>query len=650
MSGAIGQNPLVLYNWDPASQLAGYYAAQAAVSAQTVGARAKIVAIGDSTTVGYGGATTDYRDTASYPFYLAQALTAAGVPAQTDNFLGGGQFIDGRISLTGDAVWAATDGAGGPFVETQATGSALIFTLTNPGAFDHLDISYADVANGSITVSVDGAPPLATLQFGNTGKLLTQTLDLPLGTYSSVQITAATSNPVFIEGAAFSNSVNPEVEVYNAGVGGAFSDTVRTGVTSAIGEIPGVVGLSPNLVLIDYGINDLNQQLIAPDQTAANVAQMVEDFQAEGIDSIIVVPTPFGTTPYLQNIGALRADLEAVSNALDVPIIDLSATYDDDYQALADAGLTHDLFHPDAALYSIIGSQIAAVLASGAAPAVTMAPAPAVASGGAVTLGEAAAPATDPLSVQLMSDAMIPSGSSISLQGRLLSFTPGLFNSAAAGSDAITYTVTDTVTGFVNTESQVVTLVACYCRGTRVATTRGDVAVEALRIGDRVITVSGLAEPIRWIGRRSYAKRLLSRMPHLHPVRIAASALADGVPARPLIISPKHAVAIDGVLIAAADLVNGRSIAPVRDMQQVDYFHIELTHHDIILAEGAPSETFVDDDSRAMFHNAAEFAALYPDARPAEAQYCRPRLTQGPQLQAVRDRLAARAGVLAQAA
>ena len=46
----------------------------------------------------------------------------------------------------------------------------------------------------------------------------------------------------------------------------------------------------------------------------------------------------------------------------------------------------------------------------------------------------------------------------------------------------------------------------------------------------------------------------------------------------------------------------------------MEYFHIELDTHDVIIAEGALAESFIDDDSRGMFHNAHEYRALYPDA------------------------------------
>src|SRR5271154_5642903 len=128
------------------------------------------------------------------------------------------------------------------------------------------------------------------------------------------------------------------------------------------------------------------------------------------------------------------------------------------------------------------------------------------------------------------------------------------------------------------------------------------------------MTMSGVARPIKWIGRRSYGGRFIVGRKDILPVCIKAGALDVNVPARDLWISPHHAMFIDGALIEARDLVNGVSIVQVEQVEQVDYFHVELETHDVIVAEGALSETFVDDDSRGMFHNVHEFDALYPDA------------------------------------
>ena len=75
-------------------------------------------------------------------------------------------------------------------------------------------------------------------------------------------------------------------------------------------------------------------------------------------------------------------------------------------------------------------------------------------------------------------------------------------------------------------------------------------------------------------------------------------------------------------------------------MQRVDYVHVELGSHDVILAEGALSETFLDDGSRGLFHTAEGVAV--PDAGPGPAGgFCAPRVTDGFGLEAVRQRLEA---------
>ena len=183
--------------------------------------------------------------------------------------------------------------------------------------------------------------------------------------------------------------------------------------------------------------------------------------------------------------------------------------------------------------------------------------------------------------------------------------------------------------------------VACYCAGTLIATPGGERPVERLAIGDLVLTADGRAEPGRGSGRRSSAGRFLTGRRNLLPIRIAAGALGGSLPRRDLLVSPCHAMLLDGMLVPAASLVDGLGITQVTAMGRVDYLHVELDRHDAVLAEGAPSETFLDDDSRMMFHNAAEHAVLFPGATGhGPPVWCAPRVSHGYALEALRRRLA----------
>jgi len=365
---APAKQALVTYNWNPATQLGDYLAAEAKVAAGTVGARAKIVAIGDSTTAGIGDNAShqNYRQTLSYPAELAQYLAQNGVPAQYDNFVGGGLSVDGRITLLGGGSWSGTSDAGGQVITTSAAGDGFDFTLLSPVAYDRVDVNYIDYGSGTATVAVDGQA-VATFQIGNSGLTKTQTINLPLGLHSDVSVTANDANRLFIEGTAFWNTAAPKVEVVNAGKGGGDSGVVNQGSSSTVagsGEIQGAAELAPQIVLINYGINDINNGTETTAQTVANLALMVTELRSVNADPIIVIPQPFSSTVYATQLPALRAALHTLSDAVNVPLIDLSATYNDDFASLSAAGLMSDNLHPSAALYADIGSKIAALLAS----------------------------------------------------------------------------------------------------------------------------------------------------------------------------------------------------------------------------------------------------------------------------------------------
>jgi Hint domain len=172
---------------------------------------------------------------------------------------------------------------------------------------------------------------------------------------------------------------------------------------------------------------------------------------------------------------------------------------------------------------------------------------------------------------------------------------------------------------------------ACFAAGARIATPRGDVRVEELRVGDFVLVSANAARheaPIVWIGRRwiDCASRPTPRS--VWPVRIAAHAFGPGKPRRALHLSPDHAVFLHGVLIPVRYLVDDGNVTQV-PMNEVDYWHVELPNHDVILAEGLAVESYLATGD-------ADAASIW------EARGFAPLTVRGPQVEAARELVAAR--------
>ncbi len=190
----------------------------------------------------------------------------------------------------------------------------------------------------------------------------------------------------------------------------------------------------------------------------------------------------------------------------------------------------------------------------------------------------------------------------------------------------------------------------CFLAGTHIATPAGPVAVEALANGDMVLTADGRSVPVLWVGRQTVST-VFGPVDADLPVCISAGALGDNLPLRDLRVTGGHALMIDGVLIHASALVNGTSITRVSRAELGETFtvyHIETELHEIVLAEAAPSETFVDNVTRARFDNFGEYVAMFGiEGRPV-AERSEPRALSPRQVPpAVRAMIAARAVVLA---
>ncbi len=187
----------------------------------------------------------------------------------------------------------------------------------------------------------------------------------------------------------------------------------------------------------------------------------------------------------------------------------------------------------------------------------------------------------------------------------------------------------------------------CFAQGTRIATIRGDIPVEALGPGMRALLADGGSAEIVWLGHRRVDCRRHARPHDVLPVRVAAGAFAPGQPARDLFLSPDHAVGIGGVLIPIRYLLNGRTIAQ-QPADSVTYWHVELSRHAVLLAEDLGCESYLDTGNRNAFANGGGSVQLHPDFAQQvwEVQACAPLVRAGAALAAARRTLLDRAAEL----
>jgi hypothetical protein len=153
----------------------------------------------------------------------------------------------------------------------------------------------------------------------------------------------------------------------------------------------------------------------------------------------------------------------------------------------------------------------------------------------------------------------------------------------------------------------------CFKSGSRILTAEGEIAVEDLKLGDKVISLENEELPVKWIGWRRIRVEAHPEPAAVGPVRIARGALGENAPSRDLHVSPHHAMYLNGVLIRASVLVNGENVTQGLTGEVV-YYHVELDRHAVIFAEGAATESFLErEGSRSYFANSTDAIALHPE-------------------------------------
>lgn len=137
----------------------------------------------------------------------------------------------------------------------------------------------------------------------------------------------------------------------------------------------------------------------------------------------------------------------------------------------------------------------------------------------------------------------------------------------------------------------------CYADGTRLLTPTGEKAVEALGVGDLVMTLDHGAQPVVWTHVKRWRGEEIARARNLAPVRIAAGALGEGVPRRDLRVSQQHGILVRGaiaarmfgaaeVLIPAKALLGLPTVTRELPKAGVGYHHIMLARHEVLRGRG----------------------------------------------------------------
>ncbi|NOX41265.1 MAG: Hint domain-containing protein [Alphaproteobacteria bacterium] len=176
----------------------------------------------------------------------------------------------------------------------------------------------------------------------------------------------------------------------------------------------------------------------------------------------------------------------------------------------------------------------------------------------------------------------------------------------------------------------------CFTRGTMIRMSDGtERAIELIGEGDSILTRDNGAQAVRWIGSRT-----TPAYGHLAPIVITKDALGNHAD---LIVSQQHRILLADwraevmmgsheVLVKARDLTNGDTIYR-REGGVVEYFHILFDTHEIIYAEGIPSES--------LHINATTLDSMAEESR-AEIIELFPNIQSQPQVSAVASRMSLR--------
>jgi len=191
----------------------------------------------------------------------------------------------------------------------------------------------------------------------------------------------------------------------------------------------------------------------------------------------------------------------------------------------------------------------------------------------------------------------------------------------------VTYSTTTKDSNVTGLDPSSLPQLPCFTTGTRIETQYGPQPIETLVPGDLVKSASGRLIPLRWVGRRKLTLSELLLYPQLCPIRITAGAMGNGLPVSDLLVSRQHRMLVsspitlrmfgsDEVLIAAIKLTELPGIYADETVHEVEYIHLLFDQHEVILAEGTPTESlFTGTEALKSLPDEArqEIFALFPE-------------------------------------
>ncbi len=157
---------------------------------------------------------------------------------------------------------------------------------------------------------------------------------------------------------------------------------------------------------------------------------------------------------------------------------------------------------------------------------------------------------------------------------------------------------------------------ACFLVGSMIRTSKGEVAVEDVQIGD-VLSVfdwrnnAEISRAVTWVGNQKVVVR--GGLPDDeagYPVRVLKDAIADGVPYKDMLITPEHCLFFEESFVPVRMLVNGRSIFYDKTITSYTYYHVETESHSVIWADGVLTESYLDTGNRSSFKQHGNLAVL----------------------------------------